>query len=37
MERITNKQLDDLVNRINELTGSPVTPYTKDKNRQSNV
>jgi len=29
MERITRKQLDYLVNRINEVTGSPLTNYTK--------
>jgi len=34
MDRITNKQLDYLVNRINELTGSPLATYTKDSKGQ---
>ena len=29
MERITQKQLQYLVDRINELTGNPMTPWTK--------
>lgn len=28
--RITEKMLDSLVNRLNEETNSPLTPYTKD-------
>lgn len=27
--RITDKHLDGMVNRLNELTGNPVTSYTK--------
>jgi hypothetical protein len=29
MERITNAQLETMVRRINESTGSPLEPYTK--------
>ena len=29
MERITNKDLENLVMRINKITNSPETPYTK--------
>ena len=29
MERITQKDLEYLVKRINEVTGSPAEPYTK--------
>lgn len=29
MNRITAKHLDGLVDRINKITGSPPTPYTK--------
>ena len=29
MERITQKQLEHLTKRINEVTGSPTEPYTK--------
>lgn len=32
MERITQKDLEYLVERINEVTGSPTTSYTKTKN-----
>lgn len=31
MERITQKDLEYLVKRINEVTGSPKTPYTQTK------
>lgn len=31
MQRITDKQLNALAEYINELTGSPLTPYTKDE------
>ena len=31
MERTTQKQLDYLVNRINEVTGSPKAPYRQTK------
>ncbi|MCP4612105.1 MAG: hypothetical protein GY845_25690 [Planctomycetes bacterium] len=30
MERITERMLDLLVDRINKITGSPMTTYTKD-------
>ena len=30
MERITEKDLKSLVSTINDLTGSPVEPYTQD-------
>ncbi len=32
MERIRQKDLEYLVKRINEVTDSPMTPYTKSKN-----
>ena len=32
MQRITNKQLDNLATWINELTNSPITPYRRDEN-----
>jgi hypothetical protein len=31
MNRITEKQLESLCQYINELTGSPLTPYTRDE------
>jgi hypothetical protein len=31
MNRITDKQLQSLCDYINELTGSPLTPYTRDE------
>jgi hypothetical protein len=31
MQRITDKQLQSLCDYINELTGSPLTPYTRDE------
>ena len=31
MNRITTAQLENLVKRINERTGSPLTTYTKNK------
>ena len=40
MERITNKDLEYLVNRINEVTNSPKESYTKNETTgryQSNV
>lgn len=30
MERISEKQLEYLVERLNKLTGSPLEPWTKD-------
>ena len=32
MERIRQKDLEYLVDRINEATGSPMSPYTKSEN-----
>ena len=32
MDRITTKHLDGMVERINKITNSPLTPYTKHKN-----
>jgi hypothetical protein len=32
MQRITEKQLENLVTFINEITGSPLTPYSRDEN-----
>ena len=32
MERITKRQLEGLVKRINEITGNPVKPYEMDEN-----
>ncbi len=29
MQRITEKQLESLVERLNKVTNSPLTPYTK--------
>lgn len=34
MNRITEKQLESLCQYINELTGSPLTPYTRDASGQ---
>ncbi len=30
MDRITQKHLDGLLDRINKITGSPMTPYTRN-------
>lgn len=32
MDRITDKMLDKLAERINAATGSPLTSYTRDEN-----
>ena len=32
MQRITDKQLDSLATYLNELTNSPLEPYSKDQN-----
>ena len=32
MERITEKMLQLRIDRLNELTGQPMTPYTKTEN-----
>ena len=34
MDRITTKHLDGMVDRINKITGSPMTPYRTDENGQ---
>jgi hypothetical protein len=31
MQRITDKQLDNLAKWLNELTGSPLEPYSRDE------
>lgn len=36
MERITNKHLDGMVNRLNKITGMPLTPYGDSINGQCN-
>ena len=30
MQRITDKQLEAVIDRLNTLTGNPLTPYTRD-------
>jgi len=34
MNRITEKQLDNLCQYLNELTNSPLEPYSRDENGQ---
>ena len=37
MERITDKHLQAAVDRLNRITNSPITPYTKDEHGKINA